>query len=187
VHTPALLVATVAALLAVLLFAAARWVAADTGLAAGARVVSTDVGPDPSVMLTDLALGIRGRPDYLVREAAGLVPIEIKPMRGATMLYESDRVQIGAYLLLVRATYPTLFAGYGRVRYRETAFVVPLTPELESLCARTAALVRAARQASDVHRTHTVAAKCRTCAVRPACTEALPTPAWPTPPLPTPG
>jgi CRISPR-associated exonuclease Cas4 len=182
VHTPALLVAAVAALLAITLFAAARWIAADTGLAAGARVISTDVGPDPGTMLTDLTLGLRGRPDYLVRESAGLVPIEIKPMRGATMLYESDRVQIGAYLLLVRATYPTLFAGYGRVRYRETSFVVPLTPELESLCARTAALVRAARLASDVHRTHTLAAKCRTCAVRPACTEALATP-----PLPTPG
>jgi CRISPR-associated exonuclease Cas4 len=137
-------------------------------------VISTDVGPDPGTMLTDPALGLRGRPDYLVREAAGLVPIEIKPMRAATMLYESDRVQIGAYLLLVRAAYPQAFAGYGRVRYQQATFVVTLTPELEGLCAATADAVRRARRATDVHRTHAIAAKCRTCAMRPACTEALP-------------
>jgi CRISPR/Cas system-associated exonuclease Cas4 (RecB family) len=127
-------------------------------------------------MLNDPAIGLRGRPDYLIREAAGLVPVEIKPMRAATTLYESDRVQIGAYLLLVRAAYPTTFAGYGRVRYRATTFVVHLDPELESLCTRTAASVRAARRATNVHRTHTLAAKCRTCAMRPACSEALPSP-----------
>jgi CRISPR-associated exonuclease Cas4 len=169
-------VAAIAALLAIACFAAARWIAADTGLAAGARVLSTDTGPDAGTMLTDPSLGVRGRPDYLVREPDGLVPIEIKPMRGATMLYASDRVQIGAYMLLVRATYPGTFAGYGRVRYREASFVVPLTPDLEALCASTAASVRAARRAANVHRTHDLAVKCRSCAVRPACSEALPTP-----------
>jgi CRISPR-associated exonuclease Cas4 len=173
-HSALLGVAIVAALLAIILFLAARWVAADTGLVAGARVISTDVGPEPGEMLIDPTLGLRGRPDYLIREAAGLVPIEIKPMRAASALYESDRVQIGAYLLLVRATYPGMFAGYGRVRYRNQTFVVPLTPELETLCATTAAAVRAARQSSDVHRTHAIAAKCRSCAMRPACSEALP-------------
>jgi CRISPR/Cas system-associated exonuclease Cas4 (RecB family) len=172
---PLATIAILAALVALTLFTAAHWIAADTGLAAGARVISTDVGPEASTMLTDPTLGIRGRPDYLVREPTGLVPIEIKPMRKASALYESDRVQIGAYLLLVRAAYPATFAGYGRVRYREATFVVPLTPELERLCATTAAAVRAARRASDVHRTHTIAAKCRACAMRPACTEALPT------------
>jgi CRISPR/Cas system-associated exonuclease Cas4 (RecB family) len=174
VSTNSLTVALVAAALAVILWLAARWVAADTGLAAGARVISTDVGPDPGAMLTHPALGLRGRPDYLVREPAGLVPIEIKPMRAATMLYESDRMQIGAYLLLVRAAYPQAFAGYGRVRYREATFVVTLTPELEALCAATADAVRRARRAADVHRTHTTLAKCRACAMRSACTEALP-------------
>jgi CRISPR/Cas system-associated exonuclease Cas4 (RecB family) len=167
-------VAILAAVAAVVLFLAAHWVAADTGLTAGARVVSTDVGTEPATMLTDDALGIRGRPDYLVREAAGLVPIEIKPMRKARTLYESDRVQIGAYLLLVRAAHPDTFAGYGRVRYRQATFVVPLTPELEALCAATASAVRVARRARDVHRTHAIAAKCRACAMRPACSEALP-------------
>jgi CRISPR/Cas system-associated exonuclease Cas4 (RecB family) len=168
------ILALVAALVAAALFAAAWWIARDTGLTAGARVVSTDVGAEPATMLTDDTLGIRGRPDYLVRETEGLVPIEIKPMRKARTLYESDRVQIGAYMLLVRAAHPDTFAGYGRVRYREATFVVPLTPELEARCAATATAVRAARRARDVHRTHTIAAKCRACAMRPACTEALP-------------
>jgi hypothetical protein len=122
------MVAVLGALVAAALFAAAWWIARDTGLTAGARVVSTDVGAEPATMLTDDILGIRGRPDYLVRETAGLVPIEIKPMRKARTLYESDRVQIGAYMLLARAAYPGTFAGYGRVRYREATFVVPLTP-----------------------------------------------------------
>lgn len=157
------------------LFIAAGRLAATTGVAVTARVVSSDVGPEPSQTLVEPVLRLRGRPDYLVREAAGMVPIEIKPTRRATSLYESDRTQLGTYLLLVRATYPDVFAGYGRVRYAEAAFEVPLTTDL---AARVIAIANAIRRAREVpppgvHRSHDIPAKCRACAVRTVCGEAL--------------
>jgi CRISPR-associated exonuclease Cas4 len=135
----------------------------------GVRVGEVSVEP----LLVDEARRLRGRPDYLVRERGGLVPIELKPLRRSTVLYESDRMQIGAYLLMVRATYPREFAGYGRVRYRDVEFTVTLDPALEARCLALAERVRAARGAGVVHRTHDIAGKCGACAHRAACGESL--------------
>ncbi len=123
-------------------------------------------------LLVDETRRLRGRPDYLVRERAGFVPIEIKPLRRSTVLYESDRMQLVAYLLLVRATYPREFAGYGRVRYRDVEFTVTLDDASEQQCIALAERVRWARR-TEVHRTHGVAAKCASCAHRAACGESL--------------
>jgi CRISPR-associated exonuclease Cas4 len=160
--------------LGILLYVLSSSLAQTTGLPANARILSSDVGAADPPLLEDPALGIRGRPDYVIREAKGLVPVEVKPTRASTQLYQSDLIQLAAYLLLVRAVYPTQFAGYGRVQYRHAQFVVELTPELEARCRATAHLVRAARQATTVHRTHSLAVKCRACAMRPFCDEALP-------------
>jgi CRISPR/Cas system-associated exonuclease Cas4 (RecB family) len=156
---------TVAAALAVGLLLAAWALRHGTGVRRGAVDVERP--------LVDTVHGLRGRPDYIVREPAGLVPVEIKPNRRSTVLYDSDRMQLVAYMLLVRANHPRAFAGYGRVRYRDVEFVVPLTDVLEAQCLALAAAVRAARRAETVHRTHDLAAKCRACAVRAACDEAL--------------
>jgi len=150
---------------ALALFIASWALQRSTGVRVG------DVSAEP--LLVDEARRLRGRPDYLVRERAGLVPIELKPLRRSTVLYESDRVQLGAYLLLVRASYPSAFAGYGRVRYRDVEFTVTLDPALEARCLALAERVRAARGAGDVHRTHDIAGKCGACAHRAACGESL--------------
>jgi CRISPR/Cas system-associated exonuclease Cas4 (RecB family) len=154
----------IAALAAVALFVASWMLARTSG-------VRGSVTREP--LLVDGERHLRGRPDYLVGERAGLVPIELKPLRRSTTLYESDRMQLVTYLLLVRATYPGNFAGYGRVRYRDAEFTVTLTEALEARCLALAARVRDARHASVVHRTHDVPAKCGACAHRAACAESL--------------
>ncbi len=159
------------AVLALVLFACAWAVGRTTGVRA--PVVTSDVRDEGGPTLLDPTSGLRGRPDYVVRERAGLVPIEVKPLRRASVLYDSDRMQLAVYLLLLRAVEPTRFAGFGRVRYARAAFVVTLTAALERQCLELAGRVRAARHAADVHRTHDVPAKCRACAVRAACGEAL--------------
>lgn len=130
-----------------------------------------DISAEP--LLVDETRRLRGRPDYLVRERAGLVPIELKPLRRSRTLYESDRMQLVAYMLLVRASYPREFAGYGRVRYREAEFTVTLDAASEARCLALAERVRAARSAPDVHRTHETPGKCAACAHRAACGESL--------------
>jgi CRISPR/Cas system-associated exonuclease Cas4 (RecB family) len=124
-------------------------------------------------LLVDETRRLRGRPDYLLRHRKGLIPVEAKPLRTSKTLYESDRLQIATYLMLVRATSPDAFAGFGIVRYRDTTFRVYLTEELEKRCLAVADRVRAAKHATIVHRTHTVATKCGACAHRTACGESL--------------
>lgn len=124
-------------------------------------------------LLTDETLRLRGRPDYLLHHRKGYIPVELKPLRTARALYESDRLQIATYLMLVRAANPDANVPYGIVRYKDTTFRVYLTEELEARCLAVAEQVREAKQARVVHRTHNVAAKCRACPHRTACGEAL--------------
>jgi CRISPR/Cas system-associated exonuclease Cas4 (RecB family) len=146
-----------------------------TGVRAGATVVSSDVGTTAPDTLVEPVLRLRGRPDYLVRERGRgrIYPVEVKPTRTATVLYDSDVLQLAAYMLLTEAHYGADFAGYGIARYRSAEFRVPWTTELRRRCLAAADGIRAARAATAVHRSHDLPAKCRSCAVRAACDEAL--------------
>lgn len=149
-----------------------------TWAAGGATtVVASDTGAAPSLLLRDPELGLRGRPDYLLTEntAEGprVVPLELKPHRRSRRLYESDEVQVGAYLLLSRATYGSSAATFGYVRYANAAFRVELTSALERQIRAVVAAISRGRAAAVVHRSHAVPARCAGCAVRRYCDEAL--------------
>ena len=141
-------------------------------------IVASDVGTERSLLLRHPILGIRGKPDYLVETDVGdrrlLVPLELKPTRHSRRLYDSDRAQIGAYLLALRGTFPDRASDVGYVRYAEQTFAVRLTPELEQEVERIAAAVRRGRRALVLHRSHNIRARCRACPVRGECDEALP-------------
>ena len=162
-------------LTACLLLAVASRMAGATGVRTGAAVVASDMGLESALKLEDPATRIRGRPDYLLRERGRgrVYPVEVKPSRDAAAPYESDVMQLAAYMVLTEARYGRQFAGYGLVRYRSGEFRVALTPELRKQCLRAADGVRRARAASDVHRSHAVGARCRGCAIRTRCGESL--------------
>lgn len=140
-------------------------------------VIASDVGTERSILLRDPTLGIRGKPDYLLEsEVDGrrvLVPLEVKPTRRSRRLYDSDRVQIGAYLLALRGTFPDRASDVGYVRYADQTFGVRLTTELEQEVEHIAETVRRGRHAHVLHRSHNIGARCRACPVRGACDEAL--------------
>lgn len=146
-----------------------------TGVRAGAPLVASNVGLTASETLHHPSLRLYGRPDYVLRERVGgrLYPLEVKPTRTATTLYESDALQLATYMLLLEAQYGERFAGHGIVRYRSTEFRVPLTPALRKQCVSTAERIRKARRAVAVHRSHAVRAKCSACAMCSVCGEAL--------------
>jgi CRISPR-associated exonuclease Cas4 len=128
-------------------------------------------------LLRDPILGLRGKPDYVLEEYDGgrgtLIPLELKPTRRARRLYESDAVQVGAYLMLLRATYGDRAGQFGYVRYSAGTFRVELTPELEIRVRAIVAAVRVGRRAAVVHRSHSVPARCANCPMRRHCDEAL--------------
>lgn len=161
---------------AALMLGVAWMLARSTSVRVGTTVLATDLGEDPLASLSDPTLRLRGRPDLLVRERGHgrVYPVEVKPTRDSSTLYASDALQLGAYMMLTQASYGSAFAGYGIVRYRAAEFRVELTPELRRRCLAAAEGVRAARRAASVRRSHSVAAKCRACALRAPCGESLP-------------
>jgi len=142
-----------------------------------ARVIASDVGMALPLLLRDERLGLCGKPDYLLERTVDgvrqLVPLEVKPSRHGERLYDSDRIQLGAYLIALRATAAERASRIGYVRYSTRTFEVPLTPELETEVVRLIAAIRRGRLVSTVHRSHNVAARCRACPVRRHCDEAL--------------
>src|SRR5205085_10635470 len=99
------------------------------------RVVAADTSVRPPVLLRDPTLGIVGVPDYVTElDLDGermLAPVEIKPKRRSSKLYESDRLQLGVYLLGLRAVAGERAAPVGYVRYQSANFAVRLTRDLE--------------------------------------------------------
>ncbi len=142
-----------------------------------ATIVASDTGVVPTVVLSDPITGLRGKPDYVLEVyndgRRSLVPLELKPTRRAQRLYESDAVQVGAYLLLLRATYGDRAGPFGYVRYSTGTFRIDLTPELEFRIRAIVAAVRAGRRKGVVHRSHSVPARCANCPMRAHCDEAL--------------
>ena len=140
-------------------------------------IVASDTGVVPAIVLRDPGLGLRGKPDYVLEQNLGdrraLIPLELKPTRRGRRVYESDAVQVGAYVLLLRAVYGDRAARFGYVRYPTGTFRVELTSELEGRVRGIVATIRGSRQAAVIHRSHAVPAKCASCAMRRHCDESL--------------
>lgn len=121
-------------------------------------------------------LGLRGKPDCLIRNTDGIIPVELKksarpPSRGG--VYPNHLIQVLAYIILVRENYGEQVP-YGLVLYgNEEARKVYPTPEniawLESVLMQ----VKHARTASNVDRSHRQQSRCRGCGMRDSCSQAL--------------
>jgi hypothetical protein len=176
-----ILLAIVAALVAAIIPLVLALLRRRTGFVFSAdgdsAVIASDVGTQAPIFLRDPRLGICGKPDYVLETQVGgrslLVPVEVKPTRRSQRLYDTDRVQIGAYLIALRGTFPDRAARVGHVRYARQTFDVQLTPELEREVKQIAAAVRRGRSAPVMHRSHSIPARCRACPVRQSCDEAL--------------
>lgn len=164
---------------AIALLATLRWLRRETGFdaSANARVAASDVGIADSLTLRDSTHGICGKPDYVVEvDRAGtryLMPVEVKPTRRSLRLYESDRLQLGAYLLALRESARDRASSTGYVRYASTSFAVELNHQLEARVIRTARQIRSGRLLPVLHRDHSSVARCRACVVRHHCDESL--------------
>ena len=176
------LVAGVAAALGVIGLMLVRRAERQTGFslsstATSARVIGSDTGAAPGMLVREPTLGLSGRPDYVLEYGAPndrrLYPLEVKPTRRSQRVYESDELQVGAYLIALRSTAGARAGSTGYLRYAAGTFRIDLNPDLERRVSDTVALIRRGRRATVVHRSHSIRARCAGCPVRDQCDERL--------------
>lgn len=155
---------------------AGRLVYSDTGYAVG-RVAPAEKnreGVRQERPLVSRRYNLTGRPDYLVRTEAGIIPVEAKSTRlpAGRRPYDSHVMQLAAYCLLAEdalgASVP-----YGVIRYSDGEVTVDYTPGLRDELLALLEEMREAREAEDVHRSHEDPRRCRGCSVREHCAERL--------------
>ncbi|MFQ5400019.1 MAG: PD-(D/E)XK nuclease family protein [Anaerolineae bacterium] len=167
--------------LVLVLLAAAGWLwfssrrlREQTGLPDG-EVIYTDTGiwyrNNESLHITDLRLV--GKPDYLVEATDGaIIPVEVKSGRAPEEPWEGHLLQLAAYCLLVDENYGRR-PSYGILQYRDKAFAVDYTEEMEAALLQVLSEMRNARFDEELDRDHNEWQRCARCGVRSACEQRL--------------
>jgi CRISPR-associated exonuclease Cas4 len=146
----------------------------ESGLPAGA-VIYTDTGTwfrnEEPLYADDVQLV--GRPDYLVEEPDGaIIPVELKSGKAPAEPYDGHILQLAAYCYLVGVNYGKR-PSYGIIQYRDRAFAIDYTDELEADLLDLLADMRAALYEEDVDRDHNDWRRCARCGVRGECYQRL--------------
>lgn len=159
--------------LAVLLLLISRALRRASGLPGG-QIVYADPGlrARPEKPLYNAALGLTGKPDYLVKGKDGTIPMEVKSMWAPFTPYDSHVLQLGAYCLLVEQ-YARRRPPYGLLRYRNRTFKIPFTPELEQGVQDIIDEIRSMKEKEQVDRSHDHVNRCARCGYRHICDQRI--------------
>lgn len=160
-------------LLALWLFWQARRRRKQAGIPGG-RIIASDTRAwgRPDRPLYDAALGLTGRPDYLVQQGDVVIPVEVKSRRIRGAPYDSHIFQLAAYCLLVERSTGRR-PPYGILHYPNATFAVDYTPELEQALLDLLADMRRDETRREVARSHARPARCAACGYRQRCDQRL--------------
>jgi CRISPR-associated exonuclease Cas4 len=141
-----------------------------SGLPSGA-VIYDDMGEgglEPETIYSP-GLGLAGRPDYLLQDDDGsVVPVEVKSADAPAEPYDGHVLQLAAYCLLVEEAYG-IRPSYGILQYRDGAFTVDFTYELEADLLDLLETMREDALAGEVDRDHDDPARCANCGFLSYC------------------
>jgi len=144
-----------------------------TGLPGGQIIYSDTSQWEPvEKPLYDPREGLSGRPDYLVKQAGMVIPVEVKSSRVSQQPYDSHIYQLAAYCYLVASEYKVRPA-YGILHYHNQTFRIEYTPELESEMLATLFDIRTQARRKQVQRSHHAQQRCARCGYRPSCDQRL--------------
>ncbi len=133
----------------------------------------TEHGVLPHVpLMVDDELQLVGKPDYIVRRGADLIPIEVKPLRRAKRPYESDIYQLLAYCLLIERTYGKR-PPYGLLRYATQTFRIDYDDDMAASVIEIVMQMHTLHDAVDVPRNHNSVTRCRGCGFWQQCEQSL--------------
>jgi CRISPR-associated exonuclease Cas4 len=169
-----IVLALVLLIAAVALWLLARGLRRSTGLPQG-RVIYTDTGAwqrNEQALYSSIHR-LTGKPDYLVRDGAAIVPVEVKSGRAPAGPRAGHVLQLAAYCLLVEEQFKVRPA-YGIIQYADRQFAIDYTPALGTELLRVVAEMQsAANDPQGPRRSHHDPRRCATCGVRDACDESL--------------
>jgi CRISPR-associated exonuclease Cas4 len=117
-------------------------------------------------------LRLVGKPDYLIRKGAALIPVEVKSRRPLQSPSESHLFQLAAYCLLVEHAFGKR-PPQGILSYPDGAVAIDYTQELESRLIRLIEDIRTKDRFDSVERSHASPARCRCCGFNAICDQAL--------------
>jgi CRISPR-associated exonuclease Cas4 len=145
----------------------------DLGLPAG-RIIYVDTRAWGAVQepLYDGALGLTGRPDYLVQKGKYTIPVEVKSSQVSHAPYDSHIFQLAAYCLLVESAFGVR-PPYGILHYPNRTYAIDYTRQLETSLRGLVEEMRAQERSQEVDRSHDQAARCARCGFRAICDQAL--------------
>jgi len=136
----------------------------------GGRVIYTDTRGWGKLEkpLFNAALGLTGKPDYLIQQNGQIIPVEVKSGRAPDAPYDSHIYQLASYCLLVEKTYGKR-PPYGIIHYETRDFAVDYTRELENSLLDLLAEMKRDEAKKEVDRSHEQASRCKRCGFREVC------------------
>ena len=140
----------------------------------GGRVIYTDTRAWGAVEkpLYDRALGLTGKPDYLVEKNGQIIPVEVKSGRAPDAPYDSHIYQLAAYCILVERTLGSR-PPYGIIHYQDRDFAVDYTHDLENAVLDVLAEMRRDERCEEVDRSHNTPARCAKCGFHKVCDQKI--------------
>src|SRR5215207_429761 len=164
-----LYIALVIFLLAVIFFWQSDRQRKSAGLPGG-RVIYTDTRGWGKLEkpLFHQALGLTGKPDYLVQQNGQIIPVEVKSGHAPEAPYDSHIFQLASYCLLVEKTYGKR-PPYGLIHYENRDFAIDYTPVLEAALIELLADMREDEVRREVDRSHEQPSRCKRCGFRNVC------------------
>ncbi len=151
----------------------ARLIKKANGMPEG-RIVYADPGlwGRPEKPFYDSALGLTGKPDYLIKQGDTIVPVEVKSMWAPREPYDSHVLQMGAYCLLAERHYGVR-PDHGLLRYRNRTFNISFSSALEDEVLETIQAIRDQKELDDICRSHDQPNRCARCGYRQHCDQRL--------------
>ena len=143
------------------------------GLAKDDVLAYSDDAGESAVLLIDENIGLRGRPDQIVRIDNQFIPVEQKTGKVPTGPHQSHRMQLLAYLHLVSITTETT-PNYGILRYGgEALFTVPWDDEARDDLKTSIQEIQRLMVEGGSKRNHDRPGKCEHCSRRTKCPQSL--------------
>lgn len=170
----AILGAFVLGLLALILLATSSKYRMAAGLPRG-RIIYNDAAGLAEGELFSKTFGLKGKPDYLIKDYLGaVIPVEVKsrnlPPNGEP--YESHLMQLGAYFILIEDVMKKI-PPYGLIRYKNETIEVENTIELREDVLDLMEEMRLCLEEDYAERSHKQKARCVNCSMAHACDQRL--------------